>query len=64
MRMEEQYDALLYLRPRTSWSNAMVSPALCADANVRGNAYKSHGVGRVESDQFEDYCGKVRPSVK
>jgi hypothetical protein len=48
MRMEEQYDALLYLRPRTSWSNAMVSPALCADANVRGNAYKSHGVGRVE----------------
>jgi len=26
----------------------MVSPALCADANVRGNAYKSHGVGRVE----------------
>ena len=31
MRMEDQYDALLYLGPRTSWSYAMVSPALCSD---------------------------------
>jgi hypothetical protein len=31
MRIEDQYDGLLYVGPRTSWSHAMVSPALCAD---------------------------------
>ena len=64
MRTEDQYDALLYLGPRTSWSYAMVSPALCADP-----AYVEMRTGRMalaewKSDQLEDYCGSVRPSRK
>lgn len=64
MRMEAQYDALLYLGPRTSWSYAMVSPALCADPT-----YVEMRTGRMvlaewKSDQLEDYCGKVRPPAR
>lgn len=64
MRMEDQYDALLYLGPPTSWSYATVSPALCADPT-----YVEMRTGRValaewKSDQLDDYCGKVRPSAK
>lgn len=64
MRMEDQYDALLYIGPRTSWSYAMVSPALCADPT-----YVEMRTGRMtlaewKSDRLEDYCGKVRPPAQ
>jgi hypothetical protein len=64
MRLEDQYDALLYIGPRASWSYAMVSPALCADP-----AYVEMRTGRMalaewKSDQLEGYCGKVRPPAK
>ena len=64
IRMQEQYDALLYIGPRASWSNAMVSPALCADP-----AYLEMRTGRMalaewKSDRLEDYCGTVRPPQK
>lgn len=64
MRKEDQYDALLYIGPRASWSYAMVSPALCADP-----AYVEMRTGRMalaewKSDQFKDYCGKVRPPAQ
>ena len=35
IRLEERSDALLCIGPRTSWSYAMVSPALCADPTYK-----------------------------
>jgi hypothetical protein len=64
MRMEDQYDALLYLGPRTSWSYAMVSPALCADPTYVEMRSSRMVLAEWKSDQLEDYCGKVRPPPK
>ena len=64
MRMEDQYDALLYLGPRTSWGYAMVSPALCADPTYVEMRTSRMALAEWKSDQFEDYCGKVRPPGK
>lgn len=63
MRMEDQYDALLYM-PRTSWSYAMVSPALCADQTYVEMRTGRMALAEWKSDQLEDYCGKVRPPAK
>lgn len=64
MRMEDQYDALLYLGPRTSWSYAMVSPALCADPAYVEMRTRRMALAEWKSDQLEDYCGKVRPPAE
>lgn len=64
MRMEDQYDALLYLGPPTSWGYAMVSPALCADPTYVEMRTGRMALAEWKSDQFEDYCGKVRPPGK
>jgi hypothetical protein len=64
MRMEDQYDALLYIGPRTSWSYAMVSPALCADPTYVEMRTGRMALAEWKSDQLEDYCGKVRPPEK
>jgi len=64
MRMEDQYDARLYLGPRLSWSYAMVSPALCADPTYVEMRTSRMALVEWKSDQFEDYCGKVRPAGK
>jgi len=64
MRMEDQYDALLYLGPRTSWSYAMVSPALCADPTYVEMRSGRIALAEWKNDQLEDYCGKVRPPAK
>ena len=64
MRMEDQYDALLYIGPRTSWSYAMVSPALCADPTYVEMRTGRMALAEWKSDQLEDYCGKVRPPAK
>ena len=61
MRMEDQYDALLYLGPQTSSSYAMVSPALCADPAYVEMRTSRMALAEWKSDQFDDYCGKVRP---
>lgn len=61
MRMEDQYDARLYLGPRASWSYAMVSPALCADPKYAEMRAGRMALAEWKSDELEDYCGKVRP---
>jgi hypothetical protein len=43
LRMEEQFDALLYLGPQSTIARAQVSPALCSDA-----AYMQMRLGRME----------------
>jgi hypothetical protein len=62
MRMEDQYDALLYIGPRASWSYAMVSPALCADPTYVEMRTSRMALAEWKSDLLEDYCGKVRPT--
>jgi hypothetical protein len=57
MRMEDQFDALLYLGPRESWSNAMVSPALCADAAYLAMRSARMALAEWQSDTIADFCG-------
>jgi hypothetical protein len=64
MRLEDQSDALLYIGPRASWSDAMVSPALCADPTYVEMRTRRMALAEWKSDQLEDYCGKVRPPAK
>jgi hypothetical protein len=64
MRMEDQYDALLYIGPRTSWSYAMVSPGLCADPTYVEMRTGRMAVAEWKSDQLEDYCGTVQPPAQ
>jgi hypothetical protein len=64
MRTEEQYDATLYIGPRTSWSYAMVSPAMCADPTYVAMRTGRMALAEWKSDRFEDYCGQVRPPAQ
>jgi hypothetical protein len=57
MRMEDQFDALLFLGPRESWSNAMVSPALCADAAYLAMRSARMALAEWQSDTIADFCG-------
>jgi hypothetical protein len=61
MRMEDQYDAILYLGPPAISSVAMVSPALCADPSYAEMRSRRMALAEWKTDQFEDYCGRVRP---
>jgi hypothetical protein len=61
MRMEDQFDALLYLGPRAGWSDVMVSPALCANPSYVEMRTRRMALTEWTADQLEDYCGKVRP---
>jgi hypothetical protein len=64
MRTEDQWNAFLYLGPRASWSDVLVSPALCADPDWV--AMRTHRMALTEwkSDRLEDYCGTVRPRAQ
>ena len=64
LRMEDQYAALLYVGPRTSWSYATVSPALCADSTYVEMRSARMALVEWRTDQLDDYCGKVRPVLK
>jgi hypothetical protein len=59
MRMEEQFDALLYLGPPTSMTTATVPPALCADTDfVRRRLQRLTRFGPpVEVQNFKKACG-------
>jgi hypothetical protein len=59
--MEDQYDAILYLGPPAISSVAMVSPALCADPSYAEMRTRRMALAEWKTDQFEDYCGRVRP---
>jgi hypothetical protein len=61
MRLEDQFDALLYVGPRASWSDVMVSPALCADPIYVEMRTRRMALTEWKADRLEDYCGKVRP---
>jgi hypothetical protein len=61
MRIEDQFDALLYIGPRFAWSNAMVSPALCADPSYIAMRSRRMALVEWKADQLEDYCGRLQP---
>jgi hypothetical protein len=59
MRMEDQFDALLYLGPPTSMTTASVPAALCQDADfVKRRLERLHRFGPpVEVQNFKRACG-------
>jgi hypothetical protein len=63
LRMEEQFDALLYLGPQSSITRSQVLPALCSDAT-----YMQMRIGRMELmgmqpgiDRLRKRCAAVAP---
>ena len=57
--MDEQYDAVLYYRPKSVMTESRLSPALCADS-----AYMEIRLGRMTlvgqpTDQLRAYCSSV-----
>jgi len=61
MRTDEQFDALLYIGPRASWSYAMVSPALCSDPEYLAMRTARMALVEWKSDRLDDYCGTAKP---
>lgn len=61
MRTEDQWSAFLYLGPRASWSDVLVSPALCADPDWVAMRTQRMALAEWKGDRLEDYCGTVRP---
>lgn len=62
-RMEDQFDAVLYLGPKAALTQSRLPPALCADA-----AYMKMRLGRIaelgpppEVGRLETYCASVLP---
>jgi hypothetical protein len=60
MRVEDQFDALLYIGPRAAITDVLVAPELCADAE-----YVAMRTGRMAlvgfKEPIDDYCGNVAP---
>jgi len=63
LRMEEQFDALLYLGPPSDITISRLSPALCADRE-----YMEMRLGRIalegpkiEGERLKQYCANVGP---
>jgi hypothetical protein len=60
MRMEEQYDAILFIGPQAASSLATVSPALCADPSYVEMRTHRMALAEWKFDQFENYCDRAR----
>jgi len=59
MRMEDQFDAVLYLGPPSSITIAPVSPARCADPNYTRMRLQRMALipgGQERIEQLKDYC--------
>jgi hypothetical protein len=62
MRMEDQFDAVLYLGPQSALTNARLSPALCADSGyveMRMQRMALAGVPRTEGERFKQTCATI-----
>jgi hypothetical protein len=61
MRMEEQFDAILYLGPPSAITISPLSPALCADAEYMKMRLARIAMAgpQVEADQLKKYCGSL-----
>ena len=63
LRMEDQFDAVLYLGPPSGITISRLSPSLCADPE-----YMTMRLGRIaqqgpqiEADRLKQYCASVIP---
>ena len=62
MRMEDQFDAVLYLGPQSALTNARLSPALCADAGyveMRVQRMTLTGTPQTEAERFKQNCAVI-----
>jgi hypothetical protein len=64
MTLKQQWSALLYIGPRTSWSDATVSAALCADPAWGQMRTERMAIAQWTADRLEDYCGRPWPMAR
>jgi hypothetical protein len=59
MRMEDQFDALLYLGPPSATTDNGVPPALCNDAEFVARRLErlAHFAPPIETANFKKACG-------
>ena len=64
LRMEEQFDALLYLGPSSTVTTAALSPTVCADpgyVETRLKRIALVGLPPAESEQLTNFCATAPP---
>jgi hypothetical protein len=64
---EDQFDAVLYLGPRSAMTEARWSPALCADTaymEMRLKRIAISGIPPVEAERLKKYCASVQKKEK
>jgi hypothetical protein len=58
LKREDQYDAILYLGPRSTMTNALVPPRLCADPNYVEMRRRRMALVEWRPDELKDYCAR------
>jgi hypothetical protein len=58
-RMDEQFDALLYLGPPSTMTQVRLSPEFCADAAYMAMRLKRMALVGQPTDQLKQYCAAV-----
>jgi hypothetical protein len=64
LRMENQFDAVLYLGPRSSMTTSRLSPTICNDADyvrTRLTRMALAGLPQSESDRLKQLCSAATP---
>jgi hypothetical protein len=64
LRMEDQFDALLYLGPPSSMTRSLLSPALCADSAYMQMRLARMALVKQPADALKQYCASVAPPAK
>jgi hypothetical protein len=64
LRMEDQFDALLYLGPPASMTRSQLSPALCDDAAYMQMRLARMALVKQPADALKQYCASVNPTAK
>jgi hypothetical protein len=64
LRMEDQFDALLYLGPPSSMTRSRLSPALCADSAYMEMRLSRMSLVKQPTDGLKNYCASVTATAK
>lgn len=62
MRMEDQFDAVLYLGPQSALTNARLAPTLCRDTDyveMRARRMTLASVPQAQAEQFKQNCAII-----
>lgn len=64
LRMEDQFDALLYLGPPSSMTRSRLSPALCADSAYMEMRLSRMSLVKQPTDGLKQYCASLSQTTK